>query len=100
MDDPVVNDLRKWIDEWKSDASDVTELFQRVERHFGNRWIQDEKVQKKLYRLWSDFRVSSVESIEGLTMNERLYSFGLFERFDDGDDAVKNEIYRKLLATT
>ena len=84
---------------WRDDATDVAELATRVERLFGNSWIENEAVHSELYRTWASFREEAIERIGGQTMNERLYSFGLFEKFDAcASDTERREIYAKLLA--
>jgi len=53
-----------------------------------------------MYALWSEFRDREVEKIGGMTMNERLFTFGLFERFDTfADEDARLIVYQKLLAS-
>ena len=100
-DNEVVARLRRYLAEWKEGDSDVVELVDSIERFFGNSWIESEVTHNHLYSLWSKFKKNAIEGIGGMTMNERLYWFGLFERFDGlQSDAAKKVIYGKLCANT
>ena len=97
--DPVIRELGAVVVEWKADASTAEDLRERVERYISNTWIRSEQDHKQVYGLWSSFRDEVIGGIGGLTMNERLYWFGLFDRFDRSDEEEKLIIYRKLHAT-
>lgn len=95
----VVHDLSKLLVEWKDNEKTAEELREGVERYIGNTWIEKDEDHSKIYHLWSLFRDKAIHGIGGMTMNERLYWFGLFHRYD----ASKNEeekllVYRKLHA--
>jgi hypothetical protein len=95
----LLDDLAQYIEAWKSDDRNVKELETMVERFFGNTWLQSEADHSKAYGLWKAFRDDAIQGIGGMTMNERLYLFGLFERFDlSNTEEQKNVVYRKLLA--
>ena len=50
--------------------------------------------------MWSSFRDQAIAGIAGMTMNERLYWFGLFDEFDAcPDQEAKLKIYKKLMAS-
>ena len=100
-EDEVVARLGKHLSEWKQDDTDTFELANSIERFFGNSWIEREETHKHLYRLWSKFKEESIDGIGGLSMNERLYWFGLFERFESSQsEAAQKVIYAKLCANT
>jgi hypothetical protein len=100
-DDEVVARLRRHLFEWKQDDTNVVELADLVERFFGNSWIEKEETHNHLYRLWSNFKKEVIDSIGGMTMNERLYLLGLFQRFESSQsEAAKKVIYAKLCANT
>jgi len=100
-DDEVVARLRKHLSEWKQDDCDVIELAGSIERWFGNSWIENEETHNHLYGLWSKFKKEAIEEIGGMTMNERLHWFGLFERYESlQSEVAKKVIYAKLCANT
>lgn len=95
----VVHDLSRYLIEWKNSAETAEELKEGIERYLGNVWIESKEDHKKIYRMWSSFRDEVIASIGGMTMNERLYWFGLFERFEAcSSQEDKMRIYRKLHA--
>jgi hypothetical protein len=99
--DSDVAKLLTFLKEWKLNDATVVELQSTVERFFGHSWIVDEETHNHLYKLWKSFRISAIEGIGGMTMNERLYWFGLFERFDRCFlESKKQIIYSKLSADT
>lgn len=100
-EDEVVSRLRKHLVSWKDDDSNVLELADTIERFFGNSWIESEETHNHLYRLWSAFKKEAIEGISGMTMNERLHWFGLFERFEESQlDLEQKAIYAKVCANT
>jgi hypothetical protein len=95
--EPVVEGLADLLLHWKTDDSTAVELRDNVERYLGNSWVENDEDYRKLYRLWSLFREQVIARIGGITMNERLYWFGLLERFDASlSDEERRAIYRKL----
>jgi hypothetical protein len=97
--DKNVQNLAELIQQWKTDEKNATELKENIERYFGNAWIEKKSDFENIYGMWSDFRDSAINGIGGMTMNERLYWFGLFDLFDNAKDTVEQEkIYEKLLA--
>lgn len=99
--DEVIARLSRHLSEWKQDNTNAIELADLVERFFGNSWIQTEETHNHLYRLWSTFKKGAIDNIGGITMNERLYMFGLFQRFESSQsEAAQKVIYAKLCANT
>jgi hypothetical protein len=95
----VVQGLADLLMAWKEDQSTAEELRQSVERYIGNSWIEKDADHSKIYQLWSSFRDQAIAGIGGMTMNERLYWFGLVERYDVCQDReAKLAIYKKLHA--
>ena len=95
--DPVVKGLREYIDEWKADQATTAELGKHVERYIGNTWIEREEDHNVVYGLWSKFRDETIEGLPGMTMNERLSAFSLFERYDGtSNEAAKATVLAKL----
>ncbi|WP_308364409.1 MULTISPECIES: hypothetical protein [unclassified Microbulbifer] len=98
-DEKAVRDLAKYIEEWKGDDRNAEALEKMVERFFGNVWVSKEEEHLKAYGLWSSFRDDAIHGIGGMTMNERLYAFALFERFDScKSEAERREVYGKVHA--
>jgi len=98
--DPAVAGLAEVLEAWKADSSDVHALAERVDRYFGHTWIASDETFSDLHAEWSRFRAQAVDPIGGMTMNERLYWFGLFERYDECSDPIQQDaVYAKLLAS-
>ena len=99
--DSHVAKLLAILKDWKLNDVNVAELQSTIERYFGYSWIENEETHNHLYKLWSSFNSSAIEGVGGMTMNERLFGFGLFERFDScKSEAKKQLIYSKLSAST
>jgi hypothetical protein len=97
--DPAVQGLADQLAAWKSSSATADELATTLERYLGNVWIASNQEYDRVYALWSDFRNSAITPIRGMTMNERLHWFGMFERFDSlQSDADRQAVYRKLHA--
>ncbi len=83
---------------WKTDSSNVTDLASLVEHYLGNSWLSTDAVHTVVYSLWASFRTQAIDGIGGMTMNERLYFFGLFEEFENANQNGIEKIYAKLNA--
>ncbi|MDP2634630.1 MULTISPECIES: hypothetical protein [unclassified Pseudoalteromonas] len=89
------------LNEWKADNSNVHDLEILIEKYFGNIWLPTNDIHDRCYQQWSKFRLSAIGQINGMTMNERLYWFSLFERFDNcKTENQKQDVYSKLYAKT
>ena len=98
--DSVALQLADLLSGWIDDEADAAELARTVEQFVGNTWIASSTEHEKIYRLWSEFRDDAIQGIGGMTMNERLYCFSLFHRWDSSQtDEDRKIIYAKLLAT-
>jgi hypothetical protein len=75
-------------------------LADSIERFFGNSGITSEDTYSHPYKLWSSFRAAAISGIGGMTINERLYWFGLFERYESATEAEQQVTYEKLCANT
>ncbi|MSO92858.1 MAG: hypothetical protein EXQ86_05590 [Rhodospirillales bacterium] len=97
--DEAVQGLSSALTEWKADDTTVEALKGRIERYLGHAGIERQDTRQKVHELWSDFVDRNIDSIGGMTMNERLWSFGLFERFDlAASEEQKALLYKKLMA--
>ena len=99
--DADVAKLLRVLKDWKINDENMVQLQSTIERFFGHSWIECEETHNHLYKLWSSFNTSAIGNIGGMTMNERLYWFGLFDQFDScKSEAKKQLIYSKLSANT
>jgi hypothetical protein len=97
--DDFVQGMARLLVDWKLSAANVDELRTQVERYIGHGWIADDSTHAFVYGLWSAFCTNAIDGIGGMTINERLFFFGLFEAFDNADTPqVREAIYAKLLA--
>jgi len=95
----IVQDLSRFLVEWKDSEETAEELKEGIERYLVNTWIEKNEDHSIIYQLWSSFRDEAISGIGGMTMNERLYFFGLFGRFDAcASEESKLRVYRKLHA--
>ena len=98
-DENLVQKLADLLIEWKQDQSTVEDLKNKAERYIGNAWIEEDEDHRKIYQMWSSFRDKAISGIGAMTMNERLYFFGLSEQFDDRESEEDHlRIYKKLMA--
>ena len=96
---PAVHGVASQLTAWKDSSATADELAMAMERYIGNVWIGSDQDHDRIYALWSAFRKDSIDAIRGMTMNERLYSFGLLERFDSlQSDSDRQALYAKLHA--
>ena len=97
--DIVVQKLSRNLVEWKNNDQNVEDLNKNIERFIGNSWIESDEDHTNIYELWSTFNEEVIKNIGGMTMNERLYYFSLFERFDSCMNKEQQlTIYNKLHA--
>lgn len=95
----AVQELADYIQQWKTNENNAVDLKESVERYLGNVWIDKQADFEKIYRMWSDFRDSAIDGIGGMTINQRLYWFGLFDLFDNASDNTEQEkFYTKLMS--
>ena len=99
-DQSDVQRLADLFREWKYSKETVVDLNDTIERFIGNSWFEKDEDHHEIYKMWLKFRNEAILGIGGMTMNERLYWFGLVDEFDacNGDEAKLN-IYKKLMAT-
>jgi hypothetical protein len=91
--------LSDYIQDWKTNEMNTIELKSSVERHLGNIWLENNFDYLHIYSEWSKFRDFAIDGIGGMTMNERLYHFGLFEEYEKAsNEKEKEKCYTKLMA--
>jgi len=97
--DPAASKLSELLVSWKDDESNATDLVGTVERYICNKWIATTAERKEVHSLWFQFRDDAIRGIGGMTMNERLYCFSIFSRWDNAHtEEERKAIYAKLLA--
>ncbi len=85
---------------WKGDDTTAEDLKSSFERAIGYTWLSTDAIHSAIYRHWSEFREGAIDGIGGMTMNERLHWFGLFERFGEAKtDEERARVYAKLHAS-
>lgn len=95
----IVQRLADLFMEWKQNQDTAEDLKNTIERYIGNSWIEKDEDHLKIYQMWSSFRDEAILGIGGMTMNERLYWFCLFDEFDAcPHEKSKLKIYKKLMA--
>ena len=97
-DEKLRDDMTQIIRDWKEDEKDIEWLSQMFTKWHGNVWFGSNKESLDFLNQLKDFRVNAIEGLQGLTLNERLYWFGLFEHWDTGNESEHNRIRQKLHA--
>ncbi|WP_406829125.1 hypothetical protein [Microbulbifer sp. ARAS458-1] len=90
--------LSRWVGEWKQDDQDIEGLAYLIEKWHGNFWFQDKDSYNKFHSEFQNFKNAAVDNISGLTFNERLYWFGLFEAWESGNGTTQMRLRSKLRA--
>lgn len=90
--------LAAGIRHWKNSDQPIEKLVSMVNKWHGNVWPKEKETIINFNNCWSKFKIDAIENIGGLTMNERLYWFGLIGRWDNSSDSEKLEIRDKLKA--
>lgn len=92
--------LADYLQHWKTNEMNTVELRSSFEKYLGNIWLEDNFNYLHIYSVWSEFRDFAIDGIGGMTMNERLYHFGLFEEYHKNiNEKNKERFYNKLMVT-
>jgi|SRR6476660_1375262 len=90
--------FRKWINDWKESPKDVFDLDYLIGKWHGNVWFKNQDVANQFHENFLTFRDNAIKKIGGMTINERLYWFGLTELWDLDDEKQQDVIRIKLKA--
>lgn len=93
-------ELKRWVEAWKQDDKSINELGYLISKWHGNAWFKDPNISNKFYSDYTKFKEEAIDGIGSMTMNERLYFFSLFEKWDKSNENVKAAIYKKLKANS
>lgn len=94
-----VDGLLRILSSWRFDAKTPDALMNSLDRSLGHIWFTTDDIHKAVCALLEKFR-PAVESLVGMTMNERLLVFDLVGRWDGSVDAERLAIRDKLEAFT
>ncbi|MDC1142807.1 hypothetical protein OAU50_06920 [Planctomycetota bacterium] len=83
------------IDGWKSDSSTVADLAIRLEDWSGKNATSSALTVQQFIR---NFVKDVIDKIGGMTVNERLYWFCLFDEWEYMNGAEEERIRKKLIA--
>jgi hypothetical protein len=86
------------ISSWREDDSTVEELLADLDRSLGHTWFRANEDHASVALGIARLR-DTIAEIGGMTMNERLFTFDLFERWDRASESERGVLYRKLLAS-
>jgi intergrase/recombinase len=90
--------ISRWVDKWKKDEQSIHELYDLLNQWHGNARFQNHDEQNTFYRNLNKFKHDAIDGIGGMSLNERLYMFGLLEQWDSSNDAERLVIRTKLHA--
>ncbi|MBB5213105.1 hypothetical protein [Microbulbifer hydrolyticus] len=90
--------LSHCVGEWKQDDKDIEVLTDLIRKWHGNVWFQEADASNKFHSEFQKFKSVAIDNIGGLTLNERLYWFGLFDAWGSGNETTQNRLRSKLRA--
>lgn len=90
--------LTRWVDEWKRSEESVEQLSYMIGKWHGNVWFKNTQVSNYFWQKLCKFRAEAINGISGMTVNERLYVFGLMHLWESTDETGKLKIREKLRA--
>ena len=83
------------LDMWATDESTAEGLLDDLNRILGNVWFSSSAVHTAVFQALEDF-AKEVRGIGGMTVNERLFTFGLLDEWDAASDATRKRFRAKL----
>ena len=92
--------ITHWVTEWKQNDKSVHDLSDMIDKWHGNVWFKDENASNDFLNNFQEFKRFAIDNIGGLTVNERLYLFGLFDAWDNQGEITKQRLRLKLVINT
>ena len=89
-------DLAHWVEEWKQGTDSIDKLSYMIGKWHSNVWFKDTEASNAFGERFRRFRIESIEKIDSMTVNEKLFSFGLFPQWDAANDLEKIKIRERL----
>jgi hypothetical protein len=86
------------VDVWKRSAESLENLDCLVTKWHGNVWFQKTEDSDIFLQNWRNFKTEAIDGINGMTVNERLYFFGMFELWDESNEEFHAVLRTKLKA--
>ena len=93
-----VQGLADWIADWKVGETTIENLKHIGDKYLGTMWLSSDALHEAVYALWQRFVHEKIEKVHGMTMNERLFTFGLMDQFDAALADERLKFYKRLLA--
>jgi hypothetical protein len=83
------------LDRWAVDDSTIERLLEDLNRILGNVWFSAAEVHTAVFQMLEDF-ATEVRGIGGMTVNERLFTFGLLDAWDRATESTRTVFRSKL----
>jgi hypothetical protein len=83
------------LDAWATDEVTAERLLDDLKRILGNVWFSSPAVHTAVFQALEGF-AKEVHGMSGMTVNERLFTFGLLEGWDAASDATRKRFRAKL----
>jgi hypothetical protein len=93
-----VQGFADWIADWKVGDTTIDNLRHLGDKYLGTAWLSNDALHEAVYALWQRFVHEKIDRIHGMAMNERLFTFGLVDRFDSAPAGERLKFYERLLA--
>ncbi len=97
-DRKIINSLVSVADSWRGTLIPVGDLVHAFDRTLGHAWLSRDDLHAEVARLIGEVRAEAA-GLVGMTLNERLFAFGLSEIWDGASDVLRTRLMRKLEAS-
>lgn len=96
-DAELIDKLDGLAKDWLANERTVRELIADLDRLLGHIWLSEDETHAQVPETIRALAVE-VAALGGMTVNERLYTFGLFDRWDLGSPQDQETVRRKVEA--